>query len=78
MTVSSDRISVILTALGPTPVAIKPTQTQINAGFVVAKAAVMAMVQQLVPPWAMGMVSITDAEIHAISDAVVRTTVNTK
>ena len=80
MSASLDRIKFIKSAVSTVPkpegVLVNPTQAQINAGFNVAKAAVNAMVQQLVPPWAMGMVSITDDEIHAVSDPVVKAALN--
>jgi len=78
MTTSQDRIKFIKAALNdvaPLPT-VAPTQAQIDAGFNVAKAAIMAMVQQLVPPWAMGMVNITDDEIHAVSDPTVAAAIN--
>lgn len=80
MTVSLDRIKFIREAIALVPHAqapATPTQAQIDAGFAVAKAAINAMITQLVPPWAMGMVNITDDEIHAVSDPVVTVVVNT-
>lgn len=78
MTASQDRIVAIKLALGTTPEqTVVPTQAQLAAGFFVAKAAINAMVGQLVPPWAMGMVNITDDEIHAVSDPVCQAVVNT-
>jgi hypothetical protein len=79
MTASIDRIKLIRAAVEglQAPAAkITPSQAQITAGFVVAKVAINAMVAQLVPPWAMGYVNITDDEIHAISDAVTKAVVN--
>lgn len=79
MTPSQNRLLLIRAALNsvkaPTPVA--PSAAQISAGFNVAKAAINTMVSQLVPPWALGMVSITDEEIHAVSDAVAAAVINT-
>jgi hypothetical protein len=80
MTVSFDRIKTIREAVALVPHAqapVTPTQAQIDAGFAVAKAAINAMVAQLVPPWAMGMVNITDDEIHAVSDPTVTAALNT-
>ena len=79
MTASNDRLLMIRAAIAVaqrTQAPISPTQAQIDAGFAVAKAGINAMVAQLVPPWASGMVNITDDEIHAVSDAVVQAAVN--
>ncbi len=57
---------------------VKPTPAQIDVAFRVAKAAVNVLVAQLVPPWAMNMVHITDQEIHLISDRVTKAVVNTE
>jgi len=82
MSASLDRIKFIKAAVSSVPMAvapsaqIAPTPAEIDAGFLVAKAAINAMVQQLVPPWALGMVNITDDEIHAVSDAVVQAAIN--
>ena len=56
--------------------AVTPTPAQINAGFVIAKTYINTLVNQLVPPWAQGFVTITDAEIHEVSDAVVKAALN--
>jgi hypothetical protein len=79
MSSSFERIKLIQGAIAAVPTSqttVTPTQAQINAGFTVAKAAINAMVAQLVPPWASEMVNITDDEIHAVSDAVVQAVVN--
>jgi|FreactTroBogLake_1042271.scaffolds.fasta_scaffold80144_2 hypothetical protein len=79
MATSDDRLLLIRAAVTKAQRAqapIAPTQAQIDAGFAVAKAAINAMVSQLVPPWAAGMVNITDDEIHAVSDAVAQAVVN--
>ena len=79
MTVSLDRIKLIDAAVAGVPTTaprVAPTQAQLDAAFVVSKAAILAMVQQLVPAWAMGYVEITDAEIHAISDPTAKAVVN--
>ena len=78
MSASLDRIKFIKAAVSTVtkPSIVTPTPAEINAGFTVAKAAITAMVQQLVPPWAQGMVNITDDEIHAVSDPVVEAALN--
>jgi predicted aconitase len=79
MTVSQDRIAAIgaaLKTLTPTPTTVTPTQAQLDAAFAATSAAVMALVQQLVPAWAMGDVNITVDEIHAISDPTAAAVVN--
>jgi hypothetical protein len=80
MTVSANRILLMKAAIAQVQKAAQApevaTPAQIAAGFAVAKAGINAMVQQLVPPWAMGMVEITDEEIHTVSDAVANAVVN--
>ena len=79
MGVSEDRIKLIRVAVAavPAPQApVTPTQAQIDAGFTVAKAAILAMVAQLVPPWAQSLVNVTDDEVHAISDPTVTAAIN--
>lgn len=80
MTVANDRLLLIraaIAAITPPKNPIVPTPAEIDAGFTVAKAAINAMVSQLVPPWALGYVNITDDEIHAVSDAVAQAVLNT-
>jgi hypothetical protein len=79
MTVSQDRIRLIRTAVELVPHAqapVTPTQAQIDAAFATTKAAVMTLVQQLVPSWLMDQVNITDDELHAISDPTASAVVN--
>ena len=80
MTVSADRLLLIRAAVAGAQRAqaakTVPTPAEIAAGFAVAKAAINAMVSQLVPPWALDYVNITDEEIHAVSDAVAQAVVN--
>jgi hypothetical protein len=86
MTTSQDRIIIIKGAIKAraelnrgAPLGApetQPTQDEIDAGFTVAKAAILAMVSQLVPPWAQNIVNITDDEIHAVSDPVVAAALN--
>ena len=79
MSASLDRIKLIKATIGTIQpgTAVTPTPAQIAAGFDVAKAAINVMISQLVPSWALGMVNITDDEIHVVSDAVAKAVVNT-
>jgi hypothetical protein len=80
MTVSEERLSAISAALktiAPPSTTVTPSPAQITAGFITAKATIMALVKQLVPSWELPYVNISDSEIHAVSDAVTRTVVNT-
>lgn len=47
------------------------TQAELDAGFVAAKAAINVLIKAKVPSWAQAMISITDDEVHAVSDPVV-------
>ena len=47
------------------------TQAELDAGFAAAKAAIDALIKSKVPSWAQGMISITDDEVHDVSDPVV-------
>lgn len=47
------------------------TQAELDAGFVAAKAAIDTLIKSKVPSWAQGMISITDDEVHDVSDPVV-------
>lgn len=47
------------------------TQAELAAGFAAAKTAIDALIKAKVPSWAQGMISITDDEIHDVSDPVV-------
>jgi hypothetical protein len=47
------------------------TQAELTAGFAAAKTAIAALIKTKVPPWAQGMISISDDEVHGVSDPVV-------
>lgn len=47
------------------------TQAELVAGFVAAKTAIEALIKAKVPSWAQGMITVTDDEVHAVSDPVV-------
>ncbi len=89
MSESSDRIKLIRAAIDAVPrvpdgeghahdgvAPVKPTPTQINAGFRIARAAINAMITSMVGAWAISHVS--DLEVHTISDAVVKAAINSK
>lgn len=47
------------------------SQIELVAGFAAAKTAIATLITAKVPSWAQGMISITDDEVHDVSDAVV-------
>lgn len=48
------------------------TPAMLDAGFISGKKEIGVLIAKLVPSWAMGMVNITDVEIHAVTDIVVQ------
>jgi len=47
------------------------TAAERDAGFAAAKQAIGALIKAKVPAWAQGMITITDEEIHDVSDPVI-------
>lgn len=47
------------------------TQAELDAGFAAAKTGINALIKAKVPSWAQAMISVTDDEVHDVSDAVV-------
>jgi len=47
------------------------SQAELAAAAVAAKSKMQALIKAKVPGWAQGMISITDQDVHDISDAAV-------
>jgi hypothetical protein len=47
------------------------TQAELDAAATAAKTRIEALIKAKVPEWAQGMITITDVEVHDISDAAV-------
>ena len=47
------------------------TQAELDAAAAAAKSKIEALIEAKVPEWAQGLITITDDEVHDISDAAV-------
>jgi len=47
------------------------TPAERAAGFAAAKTAIAALIKAKVPSWAQGMITVSDDEIHDVSDPVI-------